>query len=82
MNVGSVTITVSLAMRYRARRSTGRSIQWSKLKKKAEQFFAPSVAGRVQLRATRYRGAHDQTVRGYITVDGTEVWRLRSNKWW
>ena len=44
MSVGGVPVTVSLAMRYRARRSTGRSIQWSKLKKKAEQFC--SLCGR------------------------------------
>jgi hypothetical protein len=53
-------------------------MQWSKLKQRVERFFAPSVAGRVELRATRYRGAHDATGRGYITVDGREVWNLCS----
>lgn len=53
-------------------------MQWSKLKSNVERFFAPALAGRVELRATRYRDAHDQTCRGYITVDGKEVWNMCS----
>lgn len=46
---------------------------WSQLKKRVEALFAPEVRGRVELRATNYRGAPDQYGRGYITVDGAEV---------
>jgi hypothetical protein len=49
-------------------------MQWSKLKRRAELFFAPSVAGRVELRTTNYRGAHDAAGRGWITIDGEKAW--------
>lgn len=48
-------------------------MQWTKLKKQVEQRFAASVAGRVELRTTNYRQAHDWAGRGWITVDKTEV---------
>jgi hypothetical protein len=48
-------------------------MQWTKLKKQVEQRFAPSVAGRVELRTTSYRHAHDSAGRGWITVDKREV---------
>ena len=57
-------------------------MQWSKLKKSIERFFAPSVAGRVELRATSYHSAPDQTGRGYITVDGEEVWNMCTLKFY
>lgn len=57
-------------------------MQWSSLKKKVESFFVPSLKGRVELRSTRYRGTHDQTGRGYITVDGKEVWSMCSLNFW
>lgn len=57
-------------------------MQWSSLKKKVEAFFAPSLKRRVELRSTRYRGAHDQTGRGYITVDGKEVWSMCTLNFW
>ncbi|MEA2558967.1 MAG: hypothetical protein QOH06_471 [Acidobacteriota bacterium] len=57
-------------------------IQWSKLKKQVEQRFAPSVAGRVELRTTNYRHAHDSTGRGWITVDKTEVHNFCTLKYW
>jgi hypothetical protein len=53
-------------------------MRWSKLKAKTEALFAQSIQGRVELRATNYRGAHDETGRGYITVDGKEVWNMCS----
>jgi hypothetical protein len=55
-------------------------MQWSKLKSRIEQFFTPTLRGRVELRSVRYRGAHDQEGRGYITVDGVEVWSMCSLK--
>lgn len=57
-------------------------MQWSRLKSKVEAFFAPSVKGRVELRAASYRGAHDQTGRGYITVDGKEIWNMCTLSFW
>lgn len=56
--------------------------QWSKLKVAVEGLFAPSVAGRVELRYTRYRGTHDQTGRGYISVDGKELWNMCTLRFW
>jgi hypothetical protein len=57
-------------------------MKWSSLKSKVEAFFASSLNGRVELRATRYREAHDQTGRGYITVDGKEVWNMCTLSFW
>lgn len=51
-------------------------MQWSKRKKKAEEFFSASVKGRVELRSTSYREAHDQVGRGYITFDKREIWSM------
>jgi hypothetical protein len=48
-------------------------MHWSKLKQRVEERFAGSVAGRVELRLTSYRHAHDGLGRGWITVDGIEV---------
>lgn len=53
-------------------------MQWSKLKAKVETFFAPALSHRVELRATRYHASPDQLGRGYITVDGKEVWNMCS----
>jgi hypothetical protein len=49
---------------------------WSRLKKSVEALFAPEFQGRVELRSTNYRGAHDEAGRGYITLDGAEVWSM------
>lgn len=57
-------------------------MQWSRLKSQVEAFFAPALNGRVELRSTSYRGAHDQTGRGYITVDGKEVWNMCTLRYW
>ena len=51
-------------------------MQWSKRKKRVESFFADSVKGRIELRATHYRATHDQQGRGYITFDKNEVWSM------
>lgn len=51
-------------------------MQWSKRKKRVEGFFAEGVRGRVELRSTRYRAAHDDEGRGYITFDKQEVWSM------
>ena len=57
-------------------------IAWSKLKKAVESHFALSVIGRVELRSTRYRKAHDDVGRGWITVDKKEAWNLCTFKYW
>ncbi|MBU2714339.1 SF0329 family protein [Zooshikella harenae] len=54
----------------------GKIMQWSKRKKKVEEFFSESVKGRVELRSTHYRGTHDEEGRGYITFDKTEIWSM------
>ena len=48
-------------------------MRWSQLKARAEERFAPDVRGRVQLRVTRYRQAHDAQGRWAIEIDGREV---------
>ena len=55
---------------------------WSKLKKRIEALFAPTMFGRVELRSTRFRHAHDRAGRGYITVDGKEVWQMSTPQTW
>ena len=51
-------------------------MQWSKRKKKVEEFFSDEVKGRVELRSTHYRGTHDEEGRGYITFDKNEIWSM------
>ena len=48
-------------------------MRWSKLKELIERNFATSVAGRVELHSTHYRGAHDQMGRAWLTIDKKEV---------
>ncbi|MCU0306031.1 MAG: hypothetical protein MUC56_18405 [Thermoanaerobaculales bacterium] len=48
-------------------------MQWSKLKKRVESFFASSVVGRVELRVTNYRKSHDWEGRAWITIDKEEI---------
>ncbi|NQT88950.1 hypothetical protein HQ560_19435, partial [bacterium] len=48
-------------------------MKWSKLKSQVEGMFADSVRGRVRLHSTRYRKAHDQDGRAWITIDGREI---------
>lgn len=48
-------------------------MRWSKLKQQVEALFAEGVRGRVELRTTRYKKAHDRFGRSWITIDGQEV---------
>lgn len=48
-------------------------MRWSKLKQLCEARMADRLAGRVDLHATGYTGAHDEQGRGWITVDRVEV---------
>jgi hypothetical protein len=48
-------------------------MRWSQLRKQVEELFADSVQGRVALRSTGYRHAHDGVGRCWITIDGEEI---------
>ena len=48
-------------------------MRWTKLKKQLESLLAPSVAGRVELRSTRYRSNANEEGRGTLVLDGKEV---------
>ena len=48
-------------------------MRWSKLKQKVESHFSAKLRGRIELRLTCYREAHDEIGRGWITVDGEEI---------
>jgi len=48
-------------------------MQWSQLRQRVQELFAESVKGRVELRSTGYRHAHDGEGRYWITVDGEEI---------
>jgi hypothetical protein len=49
------------------------TLQWSKMRQLCEQRIAPELSGRVRLRLTRMRGAHDAEQHGAILVDDA-VW--------
>ena len=48
-------------------------MKWSQLKKRTEGSFAASVAGRVQVWTTRYRGSHDAEGEAWVTIDKQRV---------
>lgn len=48
-------------------------MQWSKLKQKMEENFAPSVQGRVHIFATRYTTGSYYMVRAWLTLDKVEI---------
>jgi hypothetical protein len=58
-------------------------VRWSKLKKLMEARFAPSVAGRVELFVTRYKGEEEDVGRWAVRFDGREVEGLseRTARW-
>lgn len=47
---------------------------WSQLKKRVGALLVHELQGRFELRSANYRGAHDDAGRGYITLDGAEIW--------
>jgi len=51
-------------------------MQWSQIKKRAEEFIVPELKGRIQFYITTYRRDPDSSVsspgRGWITIDGSE----------
>ena len=48
-------------------------MKWSRLKARVEALFSDAVRGRFELHTTRYRKAHDQMGRGWITADKREI---------
>jgi hypothetical protein len=62
-------------------------MKWSQLKKRIEDNFADSVKGRVEVWNTRYRKAHDDEGKAWITIDkqrvfsiGTYTYDVESNR--
>lgn len=49
-------------------------MKWSKLKQRLEERFAPEVAGRISLLATRYRESHDAEGELLVTLDGEKIY--------
>jgi len=57
-------------------------ISWSAMRKILEQEnICDSLKGRVQYFQTSYRGAHDQTSRVAIRIDGKEIFRSDYHDW-
>lgn len=48
-------------------------MKWTQVKKRIEGTFAESVRGRVEVWATRYRGAHDQAGRCWVNFDQRQI---------
>jgi hypothetical protein len=53
-------------------------MKWSKLKALLESRLAESLRGRLEFHVTRYRHAHDGSGRGWITLDGVEIYNASS----
>jgi hypothetical protein len=49
-------------------------VRWTKLKQRLEERFAAEVVGRVELRFTRYREAHDDEGEFWLTLDRQKVY--------
>jgi hypothetical protein len=56
-------------------------MQWSQLKKSIESFICPPLRNRVKFYSTRYRSAHDQIGRAWISVDGKEIYDFSTPTW-
>ena len=48
-------------------------MQFSKIKRNAEKFLAPSLKGRVHIYSAVYRKYHDQPTRTWLTFDGQQI---------
>lgn len=48
-------------------------MRWSKIKANLDELRAPSLVGRLELYSTRYRHAHDDAGRAWVTFDGAEI---------
>src|SRR5687768_13245582 len=57
-------------------------MRWSQLKHRAEALLAETLNGRVAYYSTRYRKDHDREGRGWITVDGVQVFDMSTLRAW
>jgi hypothetical protein len=48
-------------------------MRWTQLRKQLHERLAPSLASRLDFHVARYRRAHDDLGRAWITLDGVEV---------
>jgi hypothetical protein len=48
-------------------------MQWSKIKTRMKMLICPELQDRVDFHMTRFREAHDQVGRAWVTIDGEEV---------
>ena len=48
-------------------------MQWSRLKHRLEERFAPVLRGRLALHQARYRYTREEVGRVWVTIDGREV---------
>jgi hypothetical protein len=48
-------------------------MQWSKIKTRMKMFICPELQDRVDFHMTRFREAHDQVGRAWVTIDGEEI---------
>jgi hypothetical protein len=56
-------------------------MQWSKTKKQLKALICPELQDRVDFYVTRFREAHDQKGRAWITLDGEQVFDCGYYKW-
>jgi hypothetical protein len=57
-------------------------MQWSKLKSRVEERFAPSVRRRVSLHQARYRYTREQVGRVWLMVDGRDTASFATGSHW
>ena len=55
-------------------------MQWSQIRKQLTARLAPSLTRRMDFHVARYRGAHDELGRAWITFDGEEVVSLSDHQ--
>lgn len=55
-------------------------MRWSKVKQMVEERFAPFARGRVHVHATRHRKAAECITRGWITLDGEEIFEASTKR--
>ncbi len=55
-------------------------MQWSQLKQRVEAQFTPKLQGRVKVWATRYRGTGEEDGRGWLTLDGAQIYSMADLK--
>lgn len=54
-------------------------MNWNKLKQQLEGFLSPTLAGRVEYRASGYRYSPDKSAQCYVVVDKKEVFNMKAD---